>query len=52
MFLTGLVQSHHDKLIEDLINRVERKKREESRGNDLNSKINGDTFDEYVDYEI
>lgn len=52
IYLTGVVQSHGDKLIEDLIKRVERKRREESRKNDLNSKINGDTFAEYGDYEI
>ena len=52
MFLPGLLQSHHDKLIEDLIKRVGRKRREESRENDLNSKINGNTFDEYDNYEV
>lgn len=52
IYLTGVVQSHDDKLIEDLIKRAERKRREESRKNDLNSKINGDTFAEYGDYEI
>lgn len=52
IYLTGLVLSHDDKLIEDLIKRVERKRREESRKNDLDSKINGDAFYEYGDYEI
>ena len=52
MFLTGLFQSHRCKLIEDLVKRVERKKREEYRENDLNSKVNGNAFDEYNDDEI
>ena len=53
MFLIDcLVQSHHDNQIEDLIKSLERKKREEDHENDLNSKIDGATVDEYDDYEI
>ena len=52
MLLTGLVQSHHYIQIEDLIEKVERKKREEYRKKNLNSKINGNTVDEYDGYEI
>ena len=53
MFLIEcLVQSHHDDQIEDLIKRLERKKREEYRENDLNSKTDGVAVDEYDDYEI
>ena len=52
VFLIGLVESQHDKQIEDLIKRVERKKREAYRENDVNSKINGDTSDKYDDYKI
>lgn len=47
MFLIDcLVQSHHDNQIEDLINRLEKKKMEEDHENDLNSKT-----DEYDDHE-
>ena len=50
MFVTdGLVQSHHDNQIEDLIKRLERKKREEYHEN---SKNDGITVDEHDDYEI
>lgn len=49
MYFLGLVQSHLDKQIEDLAKRVERRKREESRENYLNNKINGNTFGEYDD---
>ena len=52
VFLIGLVESQHDKQIEDLIKRVERKKREAYRENDVNSKIKGDTSDKYDDYKI
>ena len=33
------------------VKRVERKKRKAYRQNDLNGKINGDTFNEYDDYK-
>ena len=52
MLLIRLVQTHYGKLIQNLIKRVERKKREESRENDLKSKINVDTFDNYGGFGI
>ena len=53
MFLIEcLVQSHHDDQIEDLIKRLERKKREEDHENDSNSKTDGVAVDKYDDYEI
>ena len=52
VFLIGLVESQHDKQIEDLVKRVERKKREAYRENDVNSKIKGDTSDKHDDYKI
>lgn len=52
IFLTGLAQSHYDMLLENPIKKVERKKREESGENDLNGKINGNTFKESDDYEV
>ena len=47
--IDGLVQSHHDDQIEDLIKRLERIKREEYR---KNGKNDGVTVDEHDDYEI
>lgn len=52
MFLIGLVESQRDRQIEDLMKRVERKKREAYPENDLKSKNNGNTSDEHNDYEI
>ena len=52
MFLIGLVESQRDRQIEDLMKRVERKKWEAYPENDLKSKNNGNTSDEYNDYEI
>lgn len=52
MFLIDcFVQSHHENQIEDLIKKLEQKKREEFHENDLNSKTDGATVDKYDDYE-
>ena len=52
MFLIdSFVQSHHENQIEDLIKKLEQKKREEFHENDLNSKTDGVTVDKYDDYE-
>lgn len=53
MFLIdSFVQSLHENQIEDLIKKLEQKKREEFHENDLNSKTDGATVDKYDDYEI
>lgn len=53
MFLIDcFVQSLHENQIEDLIKKLEQKKREEFHENDLNSKTDGATVDKYDDYEI
>ena len=52
MFLIDcFVQSHHENQIEDLIKKLEQKKREEFHENELNSKTDGATVDKYDDYE-
>lgn len=52
MFLIDcFVQSHHENQIEDLIKKLEQKKREGFHENDLNSKTDGATVDKYDDYE-